>query len=147
MSALGKYVTIFITLIIFLEFVGVPTGASVALSSFGININPNTSALESGDVGNSTFYNWIFGLSGILVVVGAAGAVIIGFFAKSYDTSLVVLPIIVSIGTLLASTSWTVISYCSGLEQVWLTKIVTVIFSALAIGFLWACIDYFRTGN
>ena len=146
MSALGKFTIVILTTILFLELIGVPTGGGLVLNSFGVNITQTEYSVESADVSNSWFYNKIFGASvGILLVVGAAGAVIIGFFAKSYDTSLVILPLILGIGGLLASTSWTIISYANGLHALWLTKIVTVVFIALGIGFLWACVDYFHT--
>jgi hypothetical protein len=138
----GKFVVLFVTMILFLEFVAIPTGASVILSSFGIDINENYD-LESADIGNSTFFNWVFGNAGILITIGAVGAVIIGLFAKSYDTSLIILPLIVTIGGLFASTSWAVISYCMGLGIGWLTKIVSVVFIGLGIAFLMSCIDYF----
>ena len=140
---LGTFVVMFLVMVMFLEFVGVPTGASTILGSFGININPNNE-LTDIDGANSTFWNWIFGAgAGVLLIISAGGAVIIGFFAKSYDPSLVILPLIVSIGTLFSSTAFTIIKYMNSYGQAWATNIVALIMIGVGIAFLMSCVDYF----
>jgi len=148
MSQLGKFIIIFITLLTFLEFVGVPTPIGNILDNFGIQIGP-TSDLIKADLENSNFWDEVFLKgSGILLVVGATGLAIIGFFARSYDTSLIVLPFIVSIGTSLTATAWGIISFVNDYNAGgWLTKIIAIVFIGLGIGFIMACIDYFRTGQ
>ena len=140
---LGTFVVMFLVMVMFLEFVGVPTGASTILGTFGININSNNE-LTDIDSGNSTFWDWIFGAgAGILLIISAGGAVIIGLFAKSYDTSLVILPFIVSIGTLLSSTMFTIIKYMNGYGQAWATNIVAMVLVGVGIAFIMSCVDYF----
>lgn len=141
---LGTYVVLIVTMIAFLEMIGVPTGASNILSSFGIDINPTTSALNSADIESSTFFYWLFGTgAGVLVIAGGIGAVIVGLFAKSYDPSLIALPLIVSLGSLLASTIWTIIKYAQSIAPSWATNIVGLIMIGIGIGFVMSCVDYF----
>ena len=140
---LGVYVTMLITMMVFLEFVGVPTGLSATLNNFGININSNTATLVNADLGNSSFWTDIFGNTGWLIVILGGGAIIIGFFAKSYDPSLIILPIITTTALLLISTFWTIIKYTQNLGQDWMTNLIATIFIALGVGFVWSCVDYF----
>lgn len=141
---LGSFVVMFLCMVMFLEFVGVPTGASTILGSFGVNINSNTGALISADVEQSAFWGWIFGSgAGILVVLSLGGAVIVGLFAKTFDTSLVILPLIVSLGTLLSSTVWTIIKYMNTLGEPWATNIVALIMAGVGVAFVMSCVDYF----
>lgn len=139
---LGQFVIMFTVMIMFLEFIGIPTGASVALSNFGIDINPNTGEILSADGDDSTFYNWIFGNSGILILI-TGGVIIVGLFAKGYDTSLVILPLIVLIGTALSSTCWIIIKYMSSFNQAWATNITLIILGGLWVAFIMSCVDYF----
>jgi hypothetical protein len=140
---LGGWITMLLGMMIFLEFLAIPTGLSVVLQNFGVSINPNTAELVDADIENSTFFGWIFGNTGVLILLIGGGAVIVGLFAKSYDTSLIVLPILVSIATLFASTSWAIINHAQSLGQGWITALVATIFIPLGVGFIWACVDYF----
>jgi predicted outer membrane lipoprotein len=141
---LGSYIILILSMVMFLEFVGVPTGASVIFSTFGIEINPITLELISADVESSNFFSWIFGAgSGILLIASTAGAVIVGLFAKSYDTSLVILPLIVSIGTLLASIFGITIKYVQSISPPWATAIVMILLFGIGIGLIMSCVDYF----
>lgn len=140
----GGFVVTFVCMIMFLEFMGIPTGASAILSSFGIEINPITGDLISADGESGSFFQKIFGENvGVLVILSIGGAVIVGLFAKSFDTSLVILPVIVFIGTLLSSTTWIIIKYTSGFGQAWATNIVAMIMVGMWIAFIMSCMDYF----
>lgn len=143
MIKLGEFVVILITMLMFLEFVGVPTGLSLVLNNYGVNINSNTSELVSADLGNSTFWSFVFGNTGILIVLLGGGAIIVGLFAKSYDTSLIVLPLVTTTATLFISTFWSIIKYTQSLGQTWMTALITTIFVAMAVAFAWSCVDYF----
>ena len=141
---LGTFVVLFLCMIMFLEFAGIPTGAGKTLGVFGIEINSESGELTSADAEGSTFWSWIFGTGiGVLVILSVGGAVIVGLFAKSYDTSLVILPLIVSIGGLFASTVWTLIKYMNDFGQAWATSIVAIILAGAGIAFLMSCSDYF----
>lgn len=143
MMKLGEFVVMLLTMMTIMEFAGIPTGLSATLQNFGVVINTNTSQLISADIGNSSFWSSIFGSTGFLVLLAGGAAVIVGLFAKSYDTSLVVLPLIVSTGTLFISTFWAVIKYVQVIGQDWMTAMVSVIFIAVGAGFIWSCVDYF----
>jgi len=141
---LWNYIILLVTMMIFLEFVGIPTGLSATLENFGISINPATANLITADLESSNFFDRIFGNTGVLIILLGGGAIIVGLFAKSYDTSLVILPLIVLIGTLFASTFWTIIKYTQALGQSWMTALIATIFVPLGIGFIWSCVEFFR---
>ena len=140
---LGDWVVMILAMIIFLEFVGIPTGASAVLENFGITINPTTSELTNSDMANSTFFGWVFGNAGILLVLLGGGAIVIGLFAKSYDTSLIILPLVVSIGTTLFLTFSAILVYAQSIGQPWITALVGTIFIPIGAGFVMSCVDYF----
>jgi len=141
---LGTFVSMFVIMMIFLEFVGIPTGLSVVLENFGVTINPTTHELVNADISNSVFYGWVFSSAGILILLSIGGAIIVGLFAKSYDPSLVVLPLIISIGTLFISTFVSIISYVQAeTTETWIIKLVATIFVGLGVSFVWSCVDYF----
>jgi uncharacterized membrane protein YczE len=141
---LGNWVVMLLTMMIVLEFLGIPTGLSSTLSYFGVNINPVTSQLVSADIGNSSFWSYIFGEGlGILLILLGGGAIIVGLFAKSYDTSLVILPLITTIAGLFIGTFWSIIKYTQMLGQDWMTALIATIFIALGAGFIFSCVDYF----
>ena len=143
-----NYLVLFVTMMIFLEFVGIPTGLSGTLATFGVHINDNTHNLMVAESSfeNSDYYAWIFGAAGILVILAGVGAVVVGFFAKGYDPSLVVLPLVISVGTLFASTAFFILTYVNALpgSPSWAVKLIAIIFIPLTIGFLWSCVKFFR---
>ncbi len=143
---LGGFVIMIVCMVMFLEFLAIPTGASSILSDFGVDINPNTSKLDTADLESSSFWNKIFlENAGILFLVGAAGLVLIGFFGRGYDTSLVILPIVLFAGTTMTSIFWTTIKYMQGTMNApqWATSTLTMVMVGLGVGFIWACVDYF----
>jgi hypothetical protein len=141
---LGEWVVVLITMMVFLQFVGIPNGFSPILSYFGITIDTTTSELISSDLANSGFFGYIFGDGiGILLILLGGGALVIGLFAKSYDTSLVILPLVVVMAGLFVSTSWTTILFVKTFGQAWITALISTIFIAVGIAFVWSCVDYF----
>jgi len=141
---LGEFCVVIIVMIVFLEFMGIPTGLSTIANSYGININPATSQLTNADMGNSSSYLYLFGAGiGILIILAAAGAIIVGLFAKTYDVSLIILPLIISTAGVFIATFWTIILYIKGFEQVWATNLVTIIMGGIGVAFIWSCVNYF----
>ncbi len=141
---LGGFIIMIVCMIMFLEFLAIPTGASNILGSFGVDITPATGKLNSADLEASSFFSWIFGTgAGIFFIIGTVGAVLIGLFGRSYDTSLVILPLVISVGSLLASTIWTIIKYMQSIGPSWATNIVALILFGIGLGFIMACVDYF----
>ncbi len=131
-------------MIMFLSLLGLPTGLTPILDGLGIVIDPVTAELQTADLENSNLWSKIFGSGvGILVLLGGAAVVSIGLFARGYDPSLVLLPFIIFVGGLYISTFWGIISYVATFNQSWITAIIGLIFTALAVGFAVSCVDYF----
>lgn len=139
-----NYVVIFTAMILFLEFLGIPTGLSGTLSYFGININPTTHELITADLTSSNVYDYLFGGSGILIILAISGAVAIGILTRSFSENLVLLPFLTTILTLFISTGWTLINYVQSIGENWLTGIIAIIFIPLGVGYILACVEWFR---
>ena len=146
---LWNYIIIFITMILIIEFSGLHTGLGGTLKTFGITINPTTSELEEADIQNSSLFLRIFqtnvGILAALLATGV-GAIIVGFFAKSYDPSLILLPLIVFIGGLFASTGLALINFIPE-NETWLKALIGTIFLPLIAGYVWSCVEFFRGVN
>jgi len=151
---LGSWMVMIVVMIMFLSFMGLQTGLSPIPETFGININQTDSSVTNADLENSGFWNYLFGSTaftilgiefskGILLAIAGTGVIIIGLFAKGYDTSLIILPLVIFIAGLFVSTFWAIISMVSIYNQWWMTSIITLIFGGLAVGFGMACVDYF----
>lgn len=140
----SEWIVVLVVMTMFLSFVGIPTGVSTILSDYGVNIT--SSQLVDADIGNSGFFNYLFGSgAGILIVLisSTAGAVIIGLFAKSYDTSLVILPVIVTTTGAFIAIFWSTIQYIMAFNQWWITSLVSIIFIGMGVAFIWSAVDYF----
>ena len=131
-------------MIMFLSILGLPVGLDPVLDGLGINIDQDTGEVKSADIESSSLWAKIFGgTSGILIILGGAAVIAIGLFARGYDPSLIIIPFIVFVGGLYISTFWGIIKYVMAFNQSWMTSIIAIIFSALAVGFIVACVDYF----
>jgi len=141
---LPEFCVVIIVMIIFLGFMGFPIGLSGVVGNYGVTINETTGELVTADMESSSYFLDIFGgTTGILIALAGIATVAVGFFAKGYDTSLIILPLIITTGTLFAGTSWTIIKYVSELNQVWATNVVTLLFVGVGVAFLWSCVSYF----
>ena len=131
-------------MIMFLSILGLPVGLDPVLDGLGINIDQDTGEVKSADIESSSLWAKIFGgTSGILIILGGAAVIAIGLFARGYDPSLIIIPFIVFVGGLYISTFWGIIKYVMAFNQSWMTSIIAIIFSALAVGFIVSCVDYF----
>lgn len=133
-----NYFIIFTTLFIFLEFVGFSMGFGNILGYFGVQFSEGQ--LVSADIANSNLYSFIF----TTVLILSGGAVIIGLFSKSFEPSLVLLPVITTVFVKFANTAWVIIKYAQETGQAWLTGIVALIFIPLTLGYVVACVEWFR---
>lgn len=141
---LGGYMIMLITMLMILPLLGINTGTQNILSYVGINIDTTTGTLNSADIESSSFWDIIFNTnSGILFIVGTAGAILIGLFGKGYDTSLVIVGFIIAIATAIAPAFYSIIMYMQSTGQSWATNIIAVIFVGVGIGFTMSCLDYF----
>lgn len=152
---LGAWMVMIVTMILFLSLIGLSIpGLNPIVEGIGVNINESSSSIVSADIESSNLWSKLFGTTaftlfgipftaGILIVLLGTGAVVVGLFAKGYDTSLVILPLIVFVAGLFISTFWAIINYTMGFNQLWITSIVSILFIGLAIGFIMSCVDYF----
>ena len=72
---LGIFCVMLVAMIIFLQFLGLPTGLDTILTKVGIDINTNSTAtpvVVNTDIEGSDFWDWIFEGAGIF---GASGSI------------------------------------------------------------------------
>lgn len=136
-----NYTIILVTMMIFMEFAGISTGLGTTLDVFGISINPNTGLITS-TLGNSGFWNFIFGTGGILIAI--VGAIIIGSFTRSSPENYIVLPMVVFITTTLIQTFALVISYAINTGEIWVGALISIIMFPLGVGFILSAVEFFR---
>jgi len=142
---LGGWLVMLTALIMFLTLIGLPTSLNSILETVGVNINEETAQLNtSSDMESSSFWSNIFGTGGFLIILaGGATIVAIGLFARGYDPSLILLPLVVFVAGLYITTFWTLIKYVSTFNQAWATSVVGIVLASLAVGFAMSCVDYF----
>lgn len=144
MGKVWKYTTISAGLIIFLHFAGVPVGAvSQILNLIGIEVGPSGEVIASS-LTNSSFYNFIFGIGGILTSIVAVGSVVIaGFFTKAKPENLIMLPIVPMLLVFL-SAGVSIISHTISLGSTWVTALVVLLLAPWTIGYIIALAEWFR---
>jgi len=143
MGKIWGFTVMFLTMMLFLEFMGIPTGAGNTLQAFGITTEDSN--LVSADFEQSELWNKIFIGNGILVAIGL-GTVVVGLFTRTYDTSLVIIPLILTLASWMIVAFASIMTIVSG-ETQWLIKIISLIFIGLGAAFIGACVDYFRSGQ
>jgi len=139
-----NYIVFFTAMILFLEFVGVPTGLSATMDYFGVEFNPTTSELITADVLNSNFYAFLFGAGGLLIALGLGAAIVVGLITRQFDMNLALIPLSTTVLVLFASTGWTIVRYVQSLGQGWLTALIATIFVPLSIAYLFAIVEFIR---
>ena len=135
---LGEWTVFLITMIIFMEMLGVTTGLGLMLQTVGIGVEDGT--VTGGDLEGSNI--WALVLAA-LAVISAGGAIAIGFFARSYDTSLVIAPLIVSVLLLFGSTFFSIMSIPALVSTPWIKNIIGILFIGMGGSFLWSGVNYF----
>lgn len=142
---LWNYMAIMLTMMVFLFFLGFnPSASSNAINETGIIINQTTGELISGDVANSAWYNKVFNATdGILVAIGIAGAVLVGFFTKTFDWKIALSGFFLDFVVKFVSFGWSIVSLAKGTNQDWLIAIVATVFLPLAVMFIVSIIEWF----
>jgi hypothetical protein len=138
---LGAWVVMLLGLIMFLTLIGFNTGLTYILNDFGIGVTD--SQISSGDIENSGFWEYVFGIEGFLTTFAISTAIVVGLYVKTADTNLFVVPILTSVGNIFGGTFYGIIKLVADYGQVWATSIVGLVFGLLAAGFIFACFDYF----
>lgn len=153
---LGGWLVMLTVMCLTLSFIGLNIpGLNTINQELGSTLNETTGEVISSDLQSSGIWTALFsteafsagGVSfsngGILIAIGAVGLVIVGFFARGYDPSLVLVPFLVLVAGLFISTFVSIISYINSFGVSWMTAIVTIIFTGLGVGFIMAILDYF----
>ena len=150
MGKVWNYVIISLGLMLLLQFAGLPNGAMGSLFTLtGVNFNEDNT-LASSTATSTDFFDVMFGndgfaIGGILVTLAAAaGAVIIGFFAKAQVENLIMLPFITGTLTMFVSSFLSIINYTIDLGVPWLSALVAVVFVPFMFGFILALVEFFR---
>ena len=150
MSSVLNYVMISLALVLFLEFAGIPTGASEIFTLAGIQFNEDKTIknVTSGGifdtlVGDADGDGLNAGLLITLIGIGV-GAVLAGLFTRAKPENLIILPFITGTLTVFAQTTYSVIRYSIGIGSPWVAAIVVLIFLPLTVGFIVSFINYFR---
>jgi hypothetical protein len=140
-----NYMMIMLTMMLFLAFVGFPIAAGNSiLATIGIQVNSTTGTLVTGDVGNSQWYDNLFNpTTGLLLVVGISGAVIVGFFTKQFDWKLVVVGFLISFVAQFAAVGLSIVQLAVTTGQDWLVAIVATIFLPLTAMFIFSIVEWF----
>jgi len=141
-----NYMMVMLTMMIFLFFMGLsPPEVSTKLDKMGINISSTDASLVSYDVGNSNWYSFLFSGSGaLLLTVLTGGAVIVGFFTKSFEWKLVLLPFFTTFVIAFVGFGWSIITLASNNDSAgWLVKIIATIFLPLTVMFIVSIVEWF----
>ena len=143
-----NYVFIAVTLMLVLTFLGIRTGITPLLDLIGFDYNMDTQTFGNMSVSDSTITDVLFGgsgLAGILAVLAvAAGAVIVGLFAKASTENLILLPFITGTLVLFIQTFAGIINFSIGTFPVWMSAVIMIIFVPFTIGFIIALAEFFR---
>lgn len=151
---LAAYTIMITVMILFLSFMGLDIpGLNPVTDALGINITNGTTSsvdMESSTIWDSlvgsqsetvTFFGQSF-TKGILLGVISASLIGVGLYVLTKDIITIIAPFILIIGGLFISTSATIINYVASYDASWMTNIVTIIFVAVGLGFVWAIVDY-----
>ena len=142
---LWNYMSIMLTMMVFLFFLGFnPAGSENVVSSTGIEINQTTGELIEGDIVNSEWYNDLFNVTdGILVALGIAGAVFVGFFTKSFDWRIALSGFFLTFVIKFVSFGWSIVQLAQDTGETWLIGIIATIFLPLTVMFIFSLVEWF----
>jgi hypothetical protein len=149
---LGQWMMMLSGMILFLSLIGLEIpGLNPINQAIGLNVTNGTTV--SADLESSTIFSALFGsgseaiqlfgislTSGILLSLLAGGVVTAGLYVATKDSAILILPILIIIAGLYASTFVSVVSY---FDVGWARNIAVSIFGILSIGFLMSILDYF----
>ena len=118
------------------------SGISELFKAIGLQLSSN--GIQTFAVEN-TLWNTIFGVNGILTTIGTSGAIGIGGFIYTKDKSFLIVPLITGVSFIWASVLVSIVLQ-KGVYGIFGT-IMSVIWIALTVGYVQACVDYFMGVN
>lgn len=140
---LGGWMVTITSLILFLTIMGIPTSMTSTFSFFGLSTDSDTGVIIPSDIKETSFWDELFGTTGILVALAGGGLVAIGLFARGYDPSLIYAPFLIVVAQQLGGTFYFIMQYVSNLGHTWLGVIVSFIFIPLNVAFIVSIFNYF----
>ena len=132
-----NYIVLTIGIIFVLKLAGISTGSTI-LSIVGLS--------ENGlFIDNSAFYNYLFGVGGILMLVSVGVGIVAGFFTQQKYENFIILPLIglylVNFVTALVS----IMTYVmSAAVPRWIGLLILCILGPITIGLILALVEFFR---
>jgi len=129
-----NYVIISLGLALLFELAGIPVATDL-LTKVGIS----TSGLS---IKSASIYLAIFGVGGILIGLGTG--IIIGTLTRSSPENYIILPFIVSSGTLFFATFFGITSYALANFEGWIGYLILFIMALLCGGYIIALYEHFR---
>jgi hypothetical protein len=139
MSKVTNYLMVITGLVILLTFAGINTGAHWVLEQTGILSAPE----------NITSSPFFLAITASLALTGAA-TIVIGFFSKTNIKEVLLSTYLIFLVYFVAEFANIIIyingNYGSG-SFIWVSYVVVIIFSVLAIGFLSSIIDFYQGGS
>lgn len=143
-----NYLFISITMMLFLTFLGVNIGGFTQLMNLiGFGYDPTTNAMNV-TTSASNIFNQLFGdgdVTGILVAfISAAGAVIVGLFAKARVENLILLPFITGTLTLFVEAFVSIMLLSIGTFPVWASAVILMVFLPFTVMYIVALAEFFR---
>lgn len=139
-----NYMMIMLTMMIFLSFLGLaPTGTTEILNNMSIGVNTTTGDVQ-GDLTSSGWFNFLFNATtGALLAIGIGGAVIVGFFTKSFDWRIVLIGFFTAFVAKFVSMGWSMIQLAQSTGQTWLVWIIFTVFVPLTAMFIFSIVEWF----
>ncbi|MFP4457168.1 MAG: hypothetical protein ACLFPS_05855 [Clostridia bacterium] len=139
-----NYMAIMLTMMVFLYFLGFsPAGVSDTLEDTGIKVNSTTGQLIEGNTANSAWYNKLFSSNGLLLLVGAGGALIVGFFTRQFEWKILLIPFFTLFVGNFVSFGWSLVNLAQSTGETWLVGIVATVFLPLTAMFLFSVVEWF----
>ena len=139
---LGGWTIMLAVMIVLLSLMGVSTTLSPLAESVGIYVTD--SVVQTADMESSSLWDELFNASsGILVTLAGTSLIGIGLYVWTKDRKVTIVPFILWLGGIFITSFWTIISQISELNTWWMTSLSALFFGALAIGYVFACLDYF----
>ena len=140
-----NFVVMFVAMMIFLEFIGLPTGLGATLNNLGIQINPTTHEVINADIQASTFWDFVFNATTGMLLAASGLVIVVGLTTRSFDINLLLLPFVIYVLVWFGSTGYTLYQYVllNG-GATWFVDLIVLIFGTLSVAYVVAMIEFVR---
>lgn len=130
------------------NYILITTGMMFLLYVMGFNIGGVNSLLNTlhlttnQDITTSPLYNFIFGSTGILILI--AVSIGVGFLTSGRPENIIIAPIISTHFVLWLGSMISIIVYANSTYSGFIGTIITAILGVLSVGYLIALVEFFR---